>query len=221
MARSSCATATTLVAEGGSGGAGSGCAGVRQRCDEAERAVGELRLAAEHPFPGCFVCGTGRDADDGLRSLPGDMVAAGATAGRLTSWTRGREARWAGRHGQAPVAGVGPGARLERRATGPFGPRIGSCWPVRSLDGPDSATAGRLRRRGDAIAGARSRLGAHYDAVGSLRSWRARPTEALPTSAECGSAASLQTQRHVARRLRRQCIANGAVDRAPDATRTA
>jgi hypothetical protein len=52
-----------------------------------EAAAAEQRFAGlvEHPFPGCFVCGTDRPAPDGLGVRPG-RVAAGLVASR---WTPG------------------------------------------------------------------------------------------------------------------------------------
>jgi hypothetical protein len=48
--------------------------------EEALAAAAGFRGAADHPFPGCFVCGTDRDPGDGLRLAPGrvadDTVAA-------------------------------------------------------------------------------------------------------------------------------------------------
>lgn len=40
---------------------------------EASRAAHAFRGFVEHPYPGCFVCGTSRDLDDGLRIFAGPV----------------------------------------------------------------------------------------------------------------------------------------------------
>lgn len=39
---------------------------------EAERVMGQCKAFENHPFPGCFVCGPGRE-EDGLRIFPGPL----------------------------------------------------------------------------------------------------------------------------------------------------
>jgi hypothetical protein len=50
----------------------------------AKEATKSYRGFEEHPFPGCFVCGTERDAHDGLRIFPGRADDTGLFA---ASWT--------------------------------------------------------------------------------------------------------------------------------------
>jgi hypothetical protein len=40
--------------------------------EQAEEVMGQCKAFANHPFPGCFVCGPGREAD-GLRIFPGPV----------------------------------------------------------------------------------------------------------------------------------------------------
>lgn len=56
----------------------------------------------DHPFPGCFVCGTGRAVGDGLRIFPGPVPGAG---GRVAAVFTPRPAH-AGPHGRLPAAAV-------------------------------------------------------------------------------------------------------------------
>jgi hypothetical protein len=56
----------------------------------------------DHPFPGCFVCGTERAAGDGLRIFPGPLP---GSPGRAAAVFTPAEAH-AGRHGRLPVAAV-------------------------------------------------------------------------------------------------------------------
>jgi hypothetical protein len=55
--------------------------------EEAREAAEKYRAAERHPFPGCFVCGPGRDAGDGIGLEPGPvgdgLVAAPWTPGRM------------------------------------------------------------------------------------------------------------------------------------------
>jgi hypothetical protein len=52
--------------------------------EEAERAAANFALYEDHPFPGCFVCGPGRGAGDGLRIFPGKVDSREVVA---ASWT--------------------------------------------------------------------------------------------------------------------------------------
>ena len=52
--------------------------------EAAEAATKSFRGFDEHPFPGCFVCGTDRDVHDGLRIFPGRADDGGLFA---ASWT--------------------------------------------------------------------------------------------------------------------------------------
>jgi hypothetical protein len=61
---------------------------------EAERAAAECELLDDHPFPGCFVCGPGREDGDGLKIFPGpvegrEIVAAAWTPDRTVAATSG------------------------------------------------------------------------------------------------------------------------------------
>ena len=54
---------------------------------EARGAASRFAGHHDHPFPGCFVCGTERAAGDGLRLFPGP-VAGGS--GRIALWSSRR-----------------------------------------------------------------------------------------------------------------------------------
>jgi hypothetical protein len=56
----------------------------------------------DHPFPGCFVCGTERAAGDGLRIFPGPLA---ASPGRAAAVFTPSQAH-AGPHGRLPAAAV-------------------------------------------------------------------------------------------------------------------
>lgn len=60
---------------------------------EAERATKAFRGFDDHPLPGCFVCGTDRDASDGLRIFPGPTDREGLFA---AAWTPGESLRGGG-----------------------------------------------------------------------------------------------------------------------------
>ena len=62
---------------------------------DAERAVERYDGFREHAFPTCFVCGPGRDADDGLRIFAGRVDGRDAVAAPWTPAESRRELVWA------------------------------------------------------------------------------------------------------------------------------
>ena len=69
---------------------------------DAEAAQAEFAGFHEHPFPGCFVCGTERAVGDGLRIFTGPVP---GVPGRAAAVFTPDEAH-AGPHGRLPVAAV-------------------------------------------------------------------------------------------------------------------
>lgn len=125
--------------------------------DAARQAQTSYAGRADHPFPGCFVCGTDRRTGDGLLLTPG-LIAPGQTA-----------------------CGWRPDASLSASATGHPGDLVAEEFVWAALDCPGGWTSdldarplvlGRMTATCDVTA----RVGEHYVVVGQLLDTQGRKT---------------------------------------------